>query len=74
MMYFQQSILPETVDVIVVNVYQPGDKRAKGYVFNLRQGDQDVLRLGCELDQITSENVHMMTESLEGLKDLSLQV
>ena len=68
----------EALDVIIVSIQQTSQRKARAYVFNNKFiGDQrtkDIQRVGSQevIDGITSNNIGMLVENLEGLTDMNL--
>ena len=63
----------ETLDVIIVSIQQASQRRARAYVFNNRfvgeQRTKDIQRVPSRevIDGVTSTNIGMLVENLEGL-------
>ena len=68
----------EALDVIIVSIQQTSQRKARAYVFNNKfiggQRTKDIQRVGSHevIDGITSNNIGMLVENLEGLTDMKV--
>ena len=78
MTYLQEQMCHEALDVIIVSIQQTATRKARAYVFNNKFiGDQrtkDIQRIASRdvIDGVTSNNIGMLVENLEGLTDMTL--
>ena len=76
--YLQEQMCHEALDVIIVSIQQTATRKARAYVFNNKfVGDQrtkDIQRIASRevIDGVTSNNIGMLVENLEGLQDMTL--
>ena len=78
--YLQQQMFGETLDVILVTVQATSERKARAYVFNNKfvaeqpRDSSDFHRFdGNEvIDGVTSNNMAMLVENLQGLRDFTL--